>query len=174
MDAEILEAVRSEYQAGKLAFEGGHYRQSVEHLQKASSLADRNSRLGGEVLTWLVTAYEAAGRRNEALALCKQLTNHPHVSTRKQNKRLLAILEAPQLKTHPEWLIEIPDLATLEDNESTTRQVSAATTKRSNTPRSQPEREPIDRSLVNTKDNQFIGLALVVTFLTLISLFFLN
>ena len=81
MSAETLEIVKTEYQAGKSAFEGGHYRQSVQHLEKASALVDRNSRLGGEIQIWLVTAYEAAGQRNEALSLCKQLDRHPSIES---------------------------------------------------------------------------------------------
>ena len=61
MSTESLEIARSRYQAGKLNFENGKYREAVENLEKASALLSRNSRLGGEVEIWLVTAYEAAG-----------------------------------------------------------------------------------------------------------------
>ncbi|HIK28260.1 MAG: hypothetical protein N3E45_01450 [Oscillatoriaceae bacterium SKW80] len=175
MTSQSLELARTEYKAGRAAFESGSYRQSVQHLVKASALLDRNSRFGGEVQIWLVTAYEAAGQRSEAIALCKILTNHPHLETRKQSRRLLYILEAPKLKTRPEWLLEIPDLSRLEQSESNFRQVSAlAKTKpfKSKPPQSQPE--PIDLSQVNTKDNRFVWLALIVTILTLGSLLWLS
>lgn len=176
MTSHSLELARSEYKAGRAAFESGSYRQSVQHLAKASALLDRNSRFGGEVQIWLVTAYEAAGERSEAIALCKVLTNHPHLETRKQSRRLLYILEAPKLKTRPEWLIEIPDLSRLEQSESNFRQVSApAKTKSFNKNKpSQSESEPIDMSKVNTKDNRFVWLALIVTTLTLGSLLWLS
>uniref|UniRef100_A0ACD5GX16 Uncharacterized protein n=1 Tax=Desertifilum tharense IPPAS B-1220 TaxID=1781255 RepID=A0ACD5GX16_9CYAN len=46
MDAETLELVQREYRTGKDAFERGRYRESVEALQKASALVQRNTRLG--------------------------------------------------------------------------------------------------------------------------------
>ena len=49
VNSETLEIVKAEYQAGKAAFERGQYRNSVQHLEKASDLVARNSRLGGEV-----------------------------------------------------------------------------------------------------------------------------
>lgn len=175
MTSESSELARTEYQAGRAAFESGSYRQSVQHLAKASALLDRNSRLGGEVQIWLVTAYEAAGQRAEAIALCKVLTNHPHLETRKQSRRLLYILEAPKLKTRPEWLVEIPDMTAIEQSESSFRQVSAAAEpKRPKSKRPQPEPEPIDLSKVNTKDNRFVWLALIATILILGSLLWLS
>ena len=169
MSAESLEIVKNEYQAGRSDFESGQYRQSVEHLEKASALVDRNSRLGGEVQMWLVTAYEAAGQRNEAIALCKQLHNHPSLETRKQSRRLLYILEAPQLNRRPEWMTEIPDLAVLTDNEAQSRLGNTASPAKSS-PRPSPQSEPVDLSQVNTKDNLFIWVALIIACLTLAGL----
>lgn len=175
MSSQNLEVIKTEYQAGKVAFERGEYRQSVQRLAKASALVDRYSSLGGEVQIWLVTAYEAAGQTTEAIALCNQLKNHPDLETRKQAQRLLYILEAPKLKTRREWLIEIPDMSGLENGESKFRQVSAAAqTKRPSSKRSQPELAPVDLTGVNTKDNRFIWLALILTVLSLGSWLFLK
>lgn len=174
MTSETLELVKTEYQAGKAAFERGQYRESVQHLQKASALVERNSGLGGEVQIWLVTAYEAAGQRAEAIALCNQLTRHPRLETRKQGRRLLYILEAPKLNTRPEWLIQIPDLTALDESEVNARQTSVPPGKSSKSQRPKAEVEPVDLSQVNTKDNRFIWLALIVTILTLGSLLFLS
>jgi tetratricopeptide (TPR) repeat protein len=160
--AETIEIARSEYLAGKEAFERGQYRESVEHLEKASALLVRNTRLGGEVQIWLVTAYEAAGRREEAISLCKQLQRHPHPETNKQARRLLYILEAPQLKRPAEWMTQIPDLATLSDNETKSRFAVNNSSKPSQ-PKKPPQLEPIDLSQVNTKDNRFIWVALLVS-----------
>ena len=161
MNSEQLESLKSEYKAGRAAFERGQYRQAVKHLEAASSSIDRNPRLGGEVQIWLVTAYEAAGFDQKAIALCQQLKRHAHIETRKQAKRLLSILEAPKLKMHPEWRVEIPDMAALDESGAKFRQASAAAKPKNPAPkRPQPRPEPVDISLVNTKDNQFVWVAL--------------
>ena len=164
-----LEIVRAEYQAGIAAFERGQYRESVQHLEKSCDLVTRNSLLGGEVQIWLVTAYEAAGRISEAIALCEQLKRHPDLETSKQARRLLYILQAPQLKRPTEWLTQIPDLGTLQGNNTKTRFGSGtATSKR---PRQQPQQpEPVDLTQVNTRDNRFIWVVLLALGLTLAGL----
>lgn len=167
MSSETLEIVKAEYQAGKAALERGQYRQSVQHLEKASALVARNSRFGGEVQIWLVTAYEAAGQTQEAIALCEQLKRHPDRETSKQGRRLLYILQAPQLKRPAEWLTQIPDLGRVADNNTQTHLGSGTTSKRS--PRQQIS-EPVDLSQVNTKDNRFIWVALIAIGLTLVGL----
>lgn len=174
MSTENLEQAQSQYQLGKAAFERGQYRESVQSLEKAVNLVARNTRLGGEMQIWLVTAYQAAEQQTEAIALCEQLTKHPDLTTRKQGKRLLYILQAPRLKTRPEWLTEIPDLTNLDDGSDTK---GASQFKPANRParsRPQPEPEPIDLSQVNTKDNQFIWVALGAIALTLGSLIWLS
>lgn len=164
MSTESLEIARSLYQAGKLNFENGKYREAVESLEKASALLSRNSRLGGEVEMWLVTAYEASGRTEEAIALCQQLQRHPFPETSKQAKQLLYILKAPKLQRPSEWMTEIPDLGTLSDNDAKIRASG-------NSPKSfrQAPAEPelIDLSQVKNQDNRFIWVALIVIVLTL-------
>ena len=173
MSSETLETVKTEYQAGKAAFERGHYRESVQHLEKASALVARNSRLGGEVQIWLVTAYEAGGRTSEAITLCEQLKHHPDTETSKQGRRLLYILQAPQLKRPTEWLTQIPDLGALPDNNAQTRLGSGTTNKnRLSQPPSQAK--PVDLTQVNTRDNRFIWVALIVLGLTLAGLFWFS
>ena len=166
-----LQVIRTEYQAGKAAFERGQYRESVQHLEKASALVVRNSRLGGEVQIWLVTAYEATGQTTEAIALCQQLSHHPNSETSKQGKRLLYILQAPQLKRPTEWLTQIPDLGTLADNDAKIRLSSG--TAASSTQQS-PLPEPVDLSQVNTRDNRFTLVALIALALTLGGLIWWN
>ncbi len=165
VSAESLEIAKTLYQTGKLAFENGQYREAVEKLEKATALLTRNSRLGGEVEIWLVTAYEAAGRTEEAIALCQQLKRHPFSETNQQAKRLLYILQAPRLQRPSEWMTKIPDLGALSDNESKIR-VTVNPRKSSQQQRPQ-EREFVDLSQVNTSDNRFIWLALIVIGLTL-------
>ncbi|MGA7936564.1 MAG: hypothetical protein WCA35_23620 [Kovacikia sp.] len=169
-----LEAIQAEYQSGKTAFERGEYRKSVQHLETAISLTNAESRLGGEIQTWLVTAYEAAGQRSEAISLCKKISRHPDLNTRKQGKRLLYILEAPKLKTRPEWLTQIPDLTGLADSDPQDRRGTSL----GRVPRS-PEKpgfqlEPVDLSQVNTQDNRFVWVALAATITVLVSLVWLT
>jgi tetratricopeptide (TPR) repeat protein len=161
VSSENKEKFRIEYQAGKAAFERGEYRIAVKHLEAASALMNRNSRLGGEAQIWLVTAYDAAGQQSEAIALCQQLSRHPDIETRKQGQRLLYILQAPQLKRPAEWMTQIPDLGTIaESNPKDRRGTNLAKKDR------QEQLEPIDLSQVNTKDNQFIWIALIALGLT--------
>ncbi len=173
MSSENLEIVRTEYQAGKAAFERGQYRESVQHLEKASALVARNSRLGGEVQIWLVTAYEATGQRTEAIALCEQLKRHPDAETSKQGRRLLYILQAPQLKRPTEWLTQIPDLGTLPNND-TQAHLGSSTATINRSPQQRPQPKPIDPAQVNTRDNRFIWVALIALGLTLAGLFWWN
>lgn len=158
------EAVAASYQAGKVAFERGQYREAVQQLTKASAQAVPTSQLAGEIQLWLVTAYEAAGQRSEAISLCRQLHSHPDWETRKQSRRLLYILEAPQLSLRPEWLTQIPDLGQVGESDPKDRKGSTLVTP-SRPSRPKPQPEPIDLSQVETQDNQFIWIALLATVL---------
>lgn len=162
MSTEPLEAFKIQYQTGKDAFERGQYREAVQFLAKASQLVDRNSRVGGETLMWLVTAYQAAGQSSEAIALCRTLLRHPSIETRKQAKRLIYILEAPELKSRPEWLVSIPDLSTLDEGNSKIAQVSMTATTKKPKPKSSESELPFeDLSQINTQDNGFEWVAMV-------------
>ncbi|MBD2295589.1 tetratricopeptide repeat protein [Anabaena sphaerica FACHB-251] len=172
MTTESLELAKSRYQAGKAAFENGQYRDSVENLEKASALLARNTRFGGEVDIWLVNAYEAAGRSEDAIALCQQLSRHPHYETRLQAKRLVYILKAPKLKRPKEWMTEIPDLAAISDNES--KIIVTTKPKKSTLKQKSVEPEYVDLSQVNTKDNRFIWVALTAVALTISYLVWLS
>lgn len=158
-----LDTAKADYQAGRIAFERGDYRKSVGSLEKANALINPNSSFGGEVQSWLVMAYEAAGQREAAIALCRQLTNHPHLKTRQEGRRLLYILEAPQLKTRPEWLTQIPDLTGLSEADPKNRLGTASGGSGNSRPAAKPKPipEPIDLSQVNTEDNRFIWVALL-------------
>lgn len=170
--SEKLEIVQAEYQTGKIAFESGRYAQAIKSLETARGLVDRNSRLGGEVQMWLVTAYEASGNTEDAIGLCRQLTRHPRPETRQQAKRLLFILEAPKLTIPPEWMVKIPDLAALEENESSSFQVGPNVSfVKPTIPKRNAIEEPVDLSQVNTQDNRFIWVALIAIFLILGGLF---
>lgn len=174
MSSENLQVANAEYEAGKLAFERGQYRQSVAALEKACALVNRNSPLGGEMQMWLVTAYQAVGQQQDAIALCRKLSQHPNGQTRQQGRRLLYILEAPKLEKKPEWLTQIPDLTNLEDSSIEHQRGSRTSKPQSPRRRVQPEPEPIDPSQIATEDDRFIWIALALTLVILIILVGLN
>lgn len=152
------------YQAGITAFEQGKYRQSVQYLEEATQLSPQATRLNGEVGIWLVTAYQAAGKLQEGLSLCRQLTRHPHPEIRKQAQRLLYILEAPRLNRPKEWMSEIPDLA--KASESVQYLNSSGSPKKTSS-QTTPAIKPVDLSQVNHQDNKFIWVALLMLLLTM-------
>jgi hypothetical protein len=163
----------TDYQFGQIAFERGEYRQSVSCLLAALAQVQPNTKIGGEVQVWLATAYEATGQIAEAKALCLQLSNHPNLDTRQASKRMLYIMQAPELTRRGEWLIEIPDLSHLEDSEGNAPV--------SNMPTLSPKAKvksieeiyaPVDLSQVSTEDNGFISIALIFTIVTLAGLWF--
>ncbi len=157
------------YQAGQAFFERGQYRESVETLTQAKDLGAENSRIGGEIQMWLVTAYEAAGQREEALALCRRLNRHPYAETRKQSKRLLYILEAPKLELRPEWLTQIPDLKEVAERDQNIRIMPRPASKPP--PPRRAIQPPADLSQVETENGFLPWIALGAIALTLGSLF---
>ncbi|AFZ48776.1 hypothetical protein Cyast_2836 [Cyanobacterium stanieri PCC 7202] len=157
MSSFAQEEFTKRYQQGKSAFERGQYRQSVKSLEDACKLIPLHSRLGGEVQMWLVNAYQAMGDGESAIALCQSLCVHPHTDTKIQAQRLLYILKAPELQRPKEWMTEIPDL---------NAQSSLPVNRRASSPRKiKPKRqiELVDLSTVNTDDNQFIWISLMVS-----------
>jgi tetratricopeptide (TPR) repeat protein len=163
------EKFQQKYQAGKQALERGQYRLSIENLEAAKELVAANSRRGGEAQIWLVTAYQAGNRLDEAIALAQELITHPDTQTREQAQSILYIMKAPKLARPKEWMSEIPDLAGAE--QGTPRYVSAK--KRATKP-TQPDLEYLEPSSVDSKDNGFIWFALIVVALVVGSLAWLN
>ncbi|MEC4982623.1 MAG: hypothetical protein SAJ37_11395 [Oscillatoria sp. PMC 1068.18] len=172
MVSDTQEQFQQEYQAGKMAFERGNYRQSVQHLETAGKLLNPQSRLGGEVRMWLITAYQAAGEEKEAIALAQKLCTHPHTEIRKQAKHLLYIIKAPQLKRPAEWMTEIPDLGSVSESDPTQQRGSGVNKLKSTSKSTEPE--ALDLSQINTQDNKFIWIALFFTLLTLGGLFWFS
>ncbi len=171
MSSDLLARAQTAYQNGQASFERGDYRQSVQCLEQSLAALDPSSKLGGEVQIWLVMAYEAAGLRSEAIALCQKMSRHPHYDTRLQSKRLLYILEAPKLKIDPAWLTEIPDLSGVVDNGENKWGTSKFTP--TVTAKPVPEKpkfvliDPIDPSQVKTQDHLFLWLALGIGLLAI-------
>lgn len=168
MSAPNQDAFERKYQAGRQAFERGRYRQSIEQLEAACQLQPRASRLGGEAQLWLVTAYQAAGQTQEAIALCESLQKHPFSTTRQQAKRLLEILKAPTLKRPKEWNVEIPDMTAVSESDPNSRYVPSKSASQKRDRPYQPD--PIDPRETDTKDNGFIWIALAIVLLVLAGL----
>jgi outer membrane protein assembly factor BamD (BamD/ComL family) len=157
------EKLQEYYQVGKKALENGQYRLSIEKLESAKELVNFNSKLGADVQILLATAYQAAGKKQEAIALCQELTTHPNLLTRQKAKDVLYIIQAPELQRPPEWMSKIPDLSNSDASKS-----QYVTTKRKTTKKQRDLiNEPIDLSQVNTEDNQFIWFALILATLTI-------
>jgi len=172
VSSESSEIAKNRYQKGKIAFENGHYREAVEQLEKAGALLAPHTKLSGDVQIWLVTAYEAAGRNEEAIALCEKLKRHANFETNKEAKRLHYILTAPKLERPQEWMTEIPDFTNLSDNKSPAS--FAVRTPPSSQGKAPAQPEIIDLSQVNTKDNNFIWVALIAIAIIVGSLLWLS
>jgi tetratricopeptide (TPR) repeat protein len=160
--SHLLVTFDTNYQTGQIAFERGEYRQAVNYLLAAVAQVEPNTAIGGEAQIWLVTALEAAGQIPEAMALCQKLANHPNLDTRQSSKRMLYIMQAPELSRRDEWLSKIPDLSHLEDREG---KVGGSGNTYSPPPPPPPQSleeryAPIDLSQVNTQANNFTAIAL--------------
>jgi hypothetical protein len=172
----MMEEAQAAYGAGQQAFERGLYRESVQYLLQARSMVESQSALGGAIALWLVNAYEANGQREEARALCRQLKSHGDHQTRVQSRRLLYILEAPQLQLKQEWLTQIPDLnnPTLQ---KTSSRVGRSVTQTQADKTSKPKYE---FTLLDSeedklpRDNGFLWLALGVSLMTILGLLWLG
>ncbi len=161
----------TDYQAGQIAFERGEYRQAVSYFLAAVAQVQPNTSLGGEVQIWLVTAFEAAGQLEEARFLCQKLLNHPNLDTRQASKRMLYIMQAPELVRRDEWLTKIPDLSHLEDRDGKAGGTSPPSLPPSpKQPSLEEKYAPIDLSKVNTQDNNFTAIALIFTAIALVGL----
>jgi tetratricopeptide (TPR) repeat protein len=160
------------YLQGQDAFERGQYREAIDYFQQALGLTSESSALGGAIQVWLVTAYEAAERREEALALCRQLRTHGNYETRQQAKQLLYILEAPKLQLKPEWLTQIPELnesGNLPSYRASAQRAVGQVTQQERSATPQWSTEPMEP--IDPKESRgFLGLALGVSVAILMAL----
>ncbi len=158
------------FAAGQTAFERGNYKDAVLAFEEGARLTGGGTFLGGNIQLWLMNAYSAAGRLPEAIALGKKLSQHPDIDVRKQSKRVLEILQAPQLSRRTDWVTPIPDLSDLDENNDTdfTLRKYDPPAKPKRMPASEPT--PEDLSQMNTGDNGFLWAAIAVIVLTLGSL----
>lgn len=154
------------YQAGKQALERGQYRLSIEHLEAAKEVTAPTSRRGGEAQIWLVTAYQAANKIDEAIALAQELLIHPDTKTREQAQHILYIIKAPKLERPKEWMSEIPELTA---DKSESRYVVAKTKPGARL----AEELELEPTPVDSSDNQFIWFASILVALIIGSLIWL-
>ena len=98
------------YQEGVSNFESGNYQQAIALLERARALAILESRLGGDILIWLANSYDAIGKTEEAIAMCRSLKKHPVGDIRKSAKYMLGILTAPPLSKLEGVTSEVPIL----------------------------------------------------------------
>ena len=155
MTTDNLEKFQQKYATGKTALERGNYRLSIENLEAARELIPLNSRRGGQAAIWLVTAYQAANKITEAIALCQELIVHPDTQTREQAQRILYIIKAPKLERPKEWMSEIPNLADADRGAS--RYVAAK--KPAVKTAAELELEDLDSPPTDTQDNRFLWFA---------------
>lgn len=92
MSSESLEVAKSCYKSGKVTFKNGDYRKAIEQLEEASTLLPPETKLAGDVKIWLVTAYEAIGKNEDAVALCEILKKYPCLETSREANHLDYIL----------------------------------------------------------------------------------
>jgi tetratricopeptide (TPR) repeat protein len=85
------------YQEGVANFESGNYQQAIAILERAKSIASFDTKLGGDILIWLANAYDAIGKTEQAIDLCRRLQRHSSGSIRKNARYMLGIFTAPQL-----------------------------------------------------------------------------
>ncbi len=163
-NAEKRQQADAAMASGQALFERGRYKYAIADFKMALSLSNPMGARGGGIQMWLVNAYIASGNEEAGLSLCRKLIVHPDLDTKQQSKRMLYILEAPELEMRPEWVTKIPDLTDFDDD---VKVRYAQRSKKKRRRKAEPEPEPIDLSQVNTADNQFVWIALVGVALTL-------
>lgn len=172
--AERLEQSQRLYMAGQLAFERGNYRSAIAAFEEAIQLASGTKILSGSIQIWLMNAYAAANRQQDAIAVGEKLAKHPDRDIRKQSQRVLEILQAPQLKRRADWITPIPDLSNLDAERGyTLNRGTYVDAKPLAKPSPRQEPEQADWSQINTRDNGFLWLALSAIVLTFAGLWLL-
>ncbi len=170
MSEEInVEHIASElYQEGVSNFEGGNYQQAIAILERARALAILETTLGGEILIWLANAYDAVGKTEDAIAICRNLKKHPINSVRKSARYMLSILTAPQLSKLEGVVSEVPILDSRDRYQSKPVARSKGTTNDNQKPFREVSLEKPDTSSSNNINN-FLWVAIAI-FLPLLAI----
>jgi len=151
-------------------FESGNYQQAIALLERARALVVLETKLGGDILIWLVNSYDAVGRTDEAIAICRSLRKHPTGEVRKLARYMLGILTAPQLSKLEGVVSEVPILRSTDTYQSTN--VARKPSSNNNSQNYQPFRK-ISLEKPNTDNsnsiNNFLWLAIAI-FLAILTL----
>ncbi|WP_055075852.1 tetratricopeptide repeat protein [Pseudanabaena sp. 'Roaring Creek'] len=151
------------YQEGISNFESGNYQQAIALLERARALAVLETVLGGEILVWLANSYDAVGRTEEAIALCRSLKKHPVNNVRKSARYMLGILTAPPLGKLEGVVSEVPILESPDTYES--KPVARKTTP-DNSDRKPFREVSLDKPNTNSRNN-FLWFAIAISLLLL-------
>jgi hypothetical protein len=147
-------------------FESGNYQQAIALLERARALAILETVLGGEILIWLANAYDAAGKTDEAIALCRGLSKHPVGDVRKSARYILRILTAPPLSKLEGVTSEVPILQFPDTYQSAPVARSTSQTNNSQKPFREVSLEKPNTDSGNST-NQFLWFAIATTILLL-------
>ncbi|MCL1492224.1 MAG: hypothetical protein M1G31_15945 [Pseudanabaena sp. Salubria-1] len=151
------------YQEGVSNFENGNYQKSIALLERARALAVVETTLGGEILIWLANAYDAVGKTEEAVAICRSLKKHPVNSVRKSARYMLGILTAPQLSKLEGVVSEVPIL----QSPDTYQSKPVARSKSSGDTERKPFREVSLEKPNTNSSNNFLWVAIASSLLLL-------
>ncbi|WP_103668696.1 tetratricopeptide repeat protein [Pseudanabaena sp. BC1403] len=151
------------YQEGVSNFESGNYQQAIALLDRARALAILETTLGGEILIWLANAYDAVGKTEEAIAICRGLKKHPTNSVRKSARYMLGVLTAPQLSKLDGVVSEVPIL----QSPDTYQSKPVARSKSSSDTEKKPFREVSLEKPNTNSNNNFLWFAIAFSLLLL-------
>lgn len=151
------------YQEGVSNFEGGNYQQAIAMLERARALAVLDTNLSGEILIWLANAYDAAGKTEDAIAICRSLKKHPVNNVRKSARYILGILTAPQLSKLEGVVSEVPIL----ESPDTYQSKPVARTQNSRDKAEKPFREVSLEKPNTNSNNNFLWFAIAISLMLL-------
>lgn len=172
--SERIEQGKAFYAVGRRAFERGNYKEAISAFEAGIRLVGGATALGGDIQLWLMNAYSATNCQSEVVALGEKLARHPDREIRKQSKRVAEILNAPKLKRRADWLTPIPDLSDLDSNRGGSRLEQYARTDRTLQKPKSVAPQPEDLSQINTEDNGFLWLSILVVLCSVVSLWLLR
>ncbi|CAN1210641.1 tetratricopeptide repeat protein [Tumidithrix helvetica PCC 7403] len=170
LDRDLAEQI---FQAGVANFEGGSYQQALQQLEQAKSHAIPGTYQSGEIQVWLANAYDAVGRTEEAIALCRSLVKHPNIDVRKSARYVLSVLSAPQLRKLEGVTTEIPNLSNLDAHGNGGGYGSAGknSSKSVSSPKDLPDAlyTDADKQRIARRINQFLWVAGAIALLGLLA-----
>jgi outer membrane protein assembly factor BamD (BamD/ComL family) len=148
------------YQEGVANFERGDYQKAIATLERAKNIASFDTKLGGDILIWLANAYDAIGKTEQAIDLCRRLQRHPTGSIRKNARYMLGIFTAPQLSKLEGVVSEVPLLQSPDRYEARPARTNKSKDK-------QPFREVSLERPNNNVRNNFLWLAIAIFLIAL-------